>query len=144
MQGLESLAFFVVGAAPFPLQGFIFIHDMGARRQHPPPIFLPPQAPEKQLLQHPAEGSGMENVSGGERLGHFGGPFWATPFPLARGSQNGPRPQGFASPRNNGAPLTAASRSERTPHSKRDRKSTRLNSSHSQISYAVFCLKKKI
>src|SRR2546427_1597104 len=29
---------------------------------------------------------------------------------------------------------------ERVP---RDRKSTRLNSSHSQISYAVFCLKKK-
>src|SRR2546427_9520428 len=31
------------------------------------------------------------------------------------------------------------------PHSEsiRDRKSTRLNSSHSQISYAVFCLKKK-
>src|SRR3982750_601988 len=30
---------------------------------------------------------------------------------------------------------------ERWGHS--DRKSTRLNSSHSQISYAVFCLKKK-
>src|SRR2546430_7323031 len=29
----------------------------------------------------------------------------------------------------------------RAPHE--DRKSTRLNSSHSQISYAVFCLKKK-
>src|SRR2546427_3660375 len=28
-------------------------------------------------------------------------------------------------------------------HHPRDRKSTRLNSSHSQISYAVFCLKKK-
>src|SRR2546427_7914878 len=28
-------------------------------------------------------------------------------------------------------------------HLMRDRKSTRLNSSHSQISYAVFCLKKK-
>src|SRR2546430_13570277 len=28
------------------------------------------------------------------------------------------------------------------PH-QQDRKSTRLNSSHSQISYAVFCLKKK-
>src|SRR2546427_6406850 len=28
-------------------------------------------------------------------------------------------------------------------HAARDRKSTRLNSSHSQISYAVFCLKKK-
>src|SRR2546430_7653390 len=29
------------------------------------------------------------------------------------------------------------------PAFRRDRKSTRLNSSHSQISYAVFCLKKK-
>src|SRR2546430_6950890 len=29
------------------------------------------------------------------------------------------------------------------PCAKIDRKSTRLNSSHSQISYAVFCLKKK-
>src|SRR2546427_5914252 len=28
-------------------------------------------------------------------------------------------------------------------HPRGDRKSTRLNSSHSQISYAVFCLKKK-
>src|SRR6266853_3329596 len=28
-------------------------------------------------------------------------------------------------------------------HETQDRKSTRLNSSHSQISYAVFCLKKK-
>src|SRR2546430_9770481 len=31
----------------------------------------------------------------------------------------------------------------RSTASSRDRKSTRLNSSHSQISYAVFCLKKK-
>src|SRR2546427_5781565 len=29
------------------------------------------------------------------------------------------------------------------PQAQGDRKSTRLNSSHSQISYAVFCLKKK-
>src|SRR5437868_7437161 len=29
------------------------------------------------------------------------------------------------------------------PHRVRDRKSTRLNSSHVSISYAVFCLKKK-
>src|SRR5438270_3623581 len=29
------------------------------------------------------------------------------------------------------------------PGERQDRKSTRLNSSHSQISYAVFCLKKK-
>src|SRR2546430_12543122 len=40
-------------------------------------------------------------------------------------------------------------RNERTEHNRNvrtaalDRKSTRLNSSHSQISYAVFCLKKK-
>src|SRR5688572_31832170 len=31
----------------------------------------------------------------------------------------------------------------RRPAGREDRKSTRLNSSHSQISYAVFCLKKK-
>src|SRR2546430_3553767 len=31
----------------------------------------------------------------------------------------------------------------RRPPADADRKSTRLNSSHSQISYAVFCLKKK-
>src|SRR2546430_8680633 len=39
------------------------------------------------------------------------------------------------------------SRTERLLHTstkaRPDRKSTRLNSSHSQISYAVFCLKKK-
>src|SRR5699024_12314022 len=35
-----------------------------------------------------------------------------------------------------------ASRASR--HALRDRKSTRLNSSHVSISYAVFCLKKKI
>src|SRR2546430_7298336 len=32
---------------------------------------------------------------------------------------------------------------DRPPATSLDRKSTRLNSSHSQISYAVFCLKKK-
>src|SRR5256886_7654889 len=37
----------------------------------------------------------------------------------------------------------SASRSRRRRRASRDRKSTRLNSSHSQISYAVFCLKKK-
>src|SRR2546422_3964831 len=31
----------------------------------------------------------------------------------------------------------------RVPHARGDRKSTRLNSSHGYISYAVFCLKKK-
>src|SRR2546430_13012897 len=36
-----------------------------------------------------------------------------------------------------------ASLHEFIPGERKDRKSTRLNSSHSQISYAVFCLKKK-
>src|SRR2546430_16824185 len=35
------------------------------------------------------------------------------------------------------------SETERNQFVSEDRKSTRLNSSHSQISYAVFCLKKK-
>src|SRR5438270_7235183 len=42
---------------------------------------------------------------------------------------------------------TSSVSSAAPPHRQRtypaDRKSTRLNSSHSQISYAVFCLKKK-
>src|SRR2546430_5152695 len=37
----------------------------------------------------------------------------------------------------------ASSRLHSRPENVVDRKSTRLNSSHSQISYAVFCLKKK-
>src|SRR3984885_15964795 len=41
------------------------------------------------------------------------------------------RPRGFPQPR------------LRRPGSRLDRKSTRLNSSHVRISYAVFCLKKK-
>src|SRR5688572_32321956 len=40
------------------------------------------------------------------------------------------------------APLVVIDPRDATPKLK-DRKSTRLNSSHSQISYAVFCLKKK-
>src|SRR3712207_7713523 len=38
---------------------------------------------------------------------------------------------------------TLRSRGGANRNSKKDRKSTRLNSSHANISYAVFCLKKK-
>src|SRR5206468_12343693 len=38
---------------------------------------------------------------------------------------------------------SASSKPERQQAAALDRKSTRLNSSHDQISYAVFCLKKK-
>src|SRR5947199_1983028 len=40
-------------------------------------------------------------------------------------------------------PTSPPVRRRNTSHSRRDRKSTRLNSSHLGISYAVFCLKKK-
>src|SRR2546430_8835501 len=50
------------------------------------------------------------------------------------------------SPRS-GSPVTrraaGSSRRASSGSGRGDRKSTRLNSSHSQISYAVFCLKKK-
>src|SRR5689334_24257697 len=42
-----------------------------------------------------------------------------------------------------GHSISRGLRSEKSESSVGDRKSTRLNSSHSSISYAVFCLKKK-
>src|SRR3712207_7129996 len=42
-----------------------------------------------------------------------------------------------------GAPKTGTTYLQDRLHRNRDRKSTRLNSSHANISYAVFCLKKK-
>src|SRR3712207_8198448 len=42
-----------------------------------------------------------------------------------------------------GLALSGATRLAQARGSDRDRKSTRLNSSHANISYAVFCLKKK-
>src|SRR3712207_7402080 len=42
-----------------------------------------------------------------------------------------------------GSPATPSVSPISPPSSNRDRKSTRLNSSHANISYAVFCLKKK-
>src|SRR3712207_7368598 len=47
-------------------------------------------------------------------------------------------------PRGSRDPPRGARRAlRRDVHGQRDRKSTRLNSSHANISYAVFCLKKK-
>src|SRR2546427_8057033 len=55
------------------------------------------------------------------------------PAPDRRDRDDFPAQYGGADGKTAGARLAQA----------RDRKSTRLNSSHSQISYAVFCLKKK-
>src|SRR5690606_39459049 len=51
------------------------------------------------------------------------------------------RHRAATSPR--GARNAAGGRAAAPPAASRDRKSTRLNSSHVKISYAVFCLKKK-
>src|SRR5436190_8213777 len=45
--------------------------------------------------------------------------------------------------RSRGQPFAPTDRHAEPPRSVGDRKSTRLNSSHTVISYAVFCLKKK-
>src|SRR5688572_32810188 len=53
----------------------------------------------------------------------------------SRGAHRGIAPASRRNPEVRSAPAPLGSQA--------DRKSTRLNSSHSQISYAVFCLKKK-
>src|SRR5687768_18048284 len=50
---------------------------------------------------------------------------------------------GAARPARRTRPRRADRADGRRPRGERDRKSTRLNSSHGYISYAVFCLKKK-
>src|SRR5690606_39364032 len=70
--------------------------------------------------REPLEGTATRNGRRGNRAGH--GPI-----------------RGAADPRL----LHLARGQERGSASARDRKSTRLNSSHVKISYAVFCLKKK-
>src|SRR5690349_21928643 len=55
---------------------------------------------------------------------------WATASMIRPSRRTGPR-------------IDRASGTENPTSRSRDRKSTRLNSSHVEISYAVFCLKKK-
>src|SRR2546422_4630920 len=67
----------------------------------------------------------------------------STLFPYTTLFRSASRPAfvgGASSPAPNTGQIPADRATERTP---RDRKSTRLNSSHGYISYAVFCLKKK-
>src|SRR5215475_10444082 len=70
----------------------------------------------------------------------------ARPAAPGRRRDGGPRPCGApaGAAARPGAGARAAPRHRRHAHRLRtDRKSTRLNSSHVKISYAVFCLKKK-
>src|SRR6266496_835750 len=52
-------------------------------------------------------------------------------------------PISSAAPASSARPMWTAGPSSATGSCRRDRKSTRLNSSHVETSYAVFCLKKK-
>src|SRR2546430_6042278 len=71
----------------------------------------------------------------------------STLFPyttLFRSAAWRPPPGGAADGTRSAGPTSARSPAAGRAHPPgSDRKSTRLNSSHSQISYAVFCLKKK-
>src|SRR5438270_8829847 len=59
-------------------------------------------------------------------------------------AQSTDRNRNLLSVRDNGFLIVAGKDQRARDHAESpDRKSTRLNSSHSQISYAVFCLKKK-
>src|SRR5688572_31889651 len=86
----------------------------------PPRSTLFPYTTLFRSTSHPPQKSGLYDGRGG----HAGAGDW-------REHRNVQRPERGTAP--------AASVS--VPRA--DRKSTRLNSSHSQISYAVFCLKKK-
>src|SRR3712207_7260024 len=62
----------------------------------------------------------------------------------ADAGETGPNRLRNQPPHGHNAPVAGiAIDDDREAHALRDRKSTRLNSSHANISYAVFCLKKK-
>src|SRR2546427_6845175 len=68
----------------------------------------------------------------------------SAPAPVSQYARSGARTSNGTVRVSRGSRWTRANAlRSRTARSTRDRKSTRLNSSHSQISYAVFCLKKK-
>src|SRR2546422_2740191 len=72
------------------------------------------------------------------KRGRLPGPLWGVCAARVRAEEHGPCPK-VHSPA-----IASPERSRfRREGSKADRKSTRLNSSHGYISYAVFCLKKK-
>src|SRR2546430_7516923 len=69
----------------------------------------------------------------------------STLFPYTTLFRSAPAAAARHPPEHSGARLSprARARADVAVPDPQDRKSTRLNSSHSQISYAVFCLKKK-
>src|SRR5439155_2087724 len=62
------------------------------------------------------------------------------PAPARRAGRGQGDPSACRSRRRGGGALRPPARAERPPRARRDRKSTRLNSSHVATSYAVVCL----
>src|SRR5258707_2258108 len=73
----------------------------------------------------------------------FGRPSSDDPGSGGPGGSTGARSRSAARSVSRARALADLSRSRAEQHRRLDRKSTRLNSSHANISYAVFCLKKK-
>src|SRR5690606_40599902 len=88
-------------------------------------------------------GSGRAGGAGAGGIAAAGGAAGALPGAGPGGRPGVRDPHRAGPPRGrsggDGAPAAFAGRGDHRP----DRKSTRLNSSHVKISYAVFCLKKK-
>src|SRR2546430_7233453 len=89
-----------------------------------------------------SSGYGLRRLSSGSVWGRC---FGASRFGSARGSLRGGAGGAAGGWTRGGAGGALCGRlsAGRRGSARGDRKSTRLNSSHSQISYAVFCLKKK-
>src|SRR5207249_11093223 len=101
------------------------------RRSHPPPHLSPSTTLFRSLSGslHPATANGAVTVSGSLHAATTGG----------AAALSGSLHPATA----NGAVTVSGSLHAATAGSTADRKSTRLNSSHVSISYAVFCLNKK-
>src|SRR5947209_8886335 len=69
--------------------------------------------------------------------------FTCQPYRLEYSRPVGSRPECLGSHRGSLSRRHGDGRPQGTVHADLDRKSTRLNSSHANTSYAVFCLKKK-
>src|SRR3712207_7962790 len=67
----------------------------------------------------------------------------ALPISRAGDAEAGPHGHRHGQPVRRAAPVRPGGELSAGDHQEGDRKSTRLNSSHANISYAVFCLKKK-
>src|SRR5215217_1901754 len=101
---------------------------------------LRPAEPSRAGLPRPGTGAGRAVAAAGTPGAPAGTTPWTgEPGAATRAVDRGLSRRGRAAGRIPAAP----ERPRGPPAPARDRKSTRLNSSHANISYAVFCLKKK-